>query len=779
MRTPTQRDTVGDTTPKDADEIGSTNRFDSVSWREPTTAPSLARVLRGALIALVPASIAFVADELVLASTGAFWLPMTAAVVVSAANGGMVTGLVATMTSAALVWWFFVPHMQTLGATEPAYILALAVFLAVGFAVSLLHEKLHRMRAGLARAARQNHIFAALIENSLDFIGIADPEGKPRYLNSAGRRMVELPNDIEIERTKIADYYPADVRAFAQDTILAAMQSQGKWAGETTFRNWRTDGPIPVLDTHFLIRDPVTQRVIGMATITRDISAQKAQRDALEQANQRAATAMHDLRESQRSLQGILDYSPNAIVIKSLEGRYIIVNNGFSAIRHLEPDEARGKSDADLFPPELAQRLRANDADALSTGKAVVTEEVLAEDGEQRVFVVTKFPLLDDENTIYAIGAIWTDISQRKRDEEALAQVANDLREAQRVAHVGSWRFDARTQQTVWSEELYHIYGLDPAQPRQKPLYDDPKMTMFTAEGRELVRGAVAKALADGLPYELELEFTRPDGTTGWVVGRGEAIRDGDGRIIGISGTAADITKLKELQRLRDEWTSVIAHDLRQPISTILMASDFLPEVQGDMTDKERTLVESVHAAGLTLKRMVDDLLDMSLLEANRLKLERTATKPASLVQDTLGRLAHLPGIERVHVSSDANLTPVFVDPMRIEQVITNLVTNAIKYGDEHTDIDIRVTQRAKASEIAVTNRGPGIAPEELPRLFNRFMRSKKVRGSGIAGLGLGLYIAKGVVEAHDGQLWAESTPGETTTFHLTLPLAAEMRQAA
>jgi len=167
------------------------------------------------------------------------------------------------------------------------------------------------------------------------------------------------------------------------------------------------------------------------------------------------------------------------------------------------------------------------------------------------------------------------------------------------------------------------------------------------------------------------------------------------------------------------------------------------------------------------------------LLEANRLELERTAIKPESLVQDTLGRLAHLPGIERVHVSSDANLTSVLVDPMRIEQVITNLVTNAIKYGDEHTDIDIRVTERADASEIAVTNRGAGIAPEELPRLFNRFMRSKKARGSGVAGLGLGLYIAKGVVEAHGGRLWVESTPGETTTFHLTLPLAAEMRQAA
>ena len=182
--------------------------------------------------------------------------------------------------------------------------------------------------------------------------------------------MVELPDDVAIEQTRIAEYYPPDVRVFARDTILAAMLSQGKWAGETTFRNWRTESHIPVLDTHFLIRDPATQRVIGMGTITRDISAQKAQRDALEQANERLATAMRELGESQRFLQGILDYSPNAIVIKSLDGRYMIVNNGFDVIRHLGPDEARGKSDAELFPKALAKRLRENDEQALATRQA-------------------------------------------------------------------------------------------------------------------------------------------------------------------------------------------------------------------------------------------------------------------------------------------------------------------------------------------------------------------------------------------------------------------------
>ena len=257
-------------------------------------------------------------------------------------------------------------------------------------------------------------------------------------------------------------------------------------------------------------------------------------------------------------------------------------------------------------------------------------------------------------------------------------------------------------------------------------------------------------------------------------------MRDETGRIVGINGTAADITRIKQLQRLHDEWTSVIAHDLRQPISTILMASEFLPELhQGEPNEKEREMVQRIHMAAGSLRRMVDDLLDMSLLEANRLKLERVSAKPHSLVHETLEQLAHLPGIERVRERAVADLPAIQVDPMRIEQVLQNLISNAIKYGDPETEVTVREEQRGNEIEIAVTNHGNGIAPDELPRLFDRFTRSRATRGSGTPGLGLGLYIAKGIVEAHGGRIWAESIPCEVTTFHVALPLSAELQEAA
>src|SRR6185312_6539939 len=243
----------------------------------------------------------------------------------------------------------------------------------------------------------------------------------------------------------------------------------------------------------FLIHDPKTHQVIGMAMITRDITTQRAARDELESTNQRLSATMSALVESQRALQGILDYSPNAIVIKTLDGRYTTVNNAFCAITRLDPEEARGRYDADLFPSPLAQRLRANDERAIDSRESIVTEESLERDGDRRVFVVTKFPLFDTANRIFALASIWTEITQRKRDEEALREAAADMGTAQRVAHVGSWQWDLRNDDVQWSEELYRIFGLDPSHAEKRPSILAANTSPLTEESRQHLQSIVDK----------------------------------------------------------------------------------------------------------------------------------------------------------------------------------------------------------------------------------------------------------------------------------------------
>src|SRR5204863_7733324 len=110
-------------------------------------------------------------------------------------------------------------------------------------------------------------------------------------------------------------------------------------------------------------------------------------------------------------------------------------------------------------------------------------------------------------------------------------------------------------------------------------------------------------------------------------------------------------------------------------------------------------------------------------------------------------------------------------DPIRLEQVLVNLLSNAVKYGEANSEILIRLNRTGHDIEVSISNHGGGIAPDELPRIFDRFYRSTNSRRAGVPGLGLGLYISKGLVDAHGGRIWAESIPGETTTFHVMFPL--------
>jgi signal transduction histidine kinase len=119
------------------------------------------------------------------------------------------------------------------------------------------------------------------------------------------------------------------------------------------------------------------------------------------------------------------------------------------------------------------------------------------------------------------------------------------------------------------------------------------------------------------------------------------------------------------------------------------------------------------------------------------------------------------------------------VDPVRFDQILGNLMGNAVKHGAKNGEIRVHVEQRGGEVEISVTNQGRGIEPDELSRIFTRFARSKSTHKSEVPGLGLGLYIAKGLVEAHGGHMWVDSVPNKTTTFHFTLPSRVAAKEAA
>jgi len=472
-------------------------------------------------------------------------------------------------------------------------------------------------------------------------------------------------------------------------------------------------------------------------------------------------------------LQTILDFSPDGIVLKDRDSRYLLVNDAFERIAGAPASAMVGRTPAAVLPRAMADKVEAVEQTVRATHAPVQFEVELA-DGHD--VLITEFPLLDEANDLFAIGAIATDISRQKAEERTLRETMEDLRTAQHVSHVGSWHWDFRTNAAKWSDEMYVIFGVDPGQPPTPQFH--PVERLLTADGLTRLRDAMEKLRVDGEPFELDLEFTRPDGATRWCAARAEPARDDGGQIVGINGTIADITHIKELERLRKEWTSIVAHDLRQPLDAITMASGILPSLHESDREERRVMLQRIRASTQNLTRMIDDLMDLSLLEANRLKLERRWDDPEAATREVIERLRQ--GIENpIRVEVSGSPARWCVDAMRIEQVLANLLSNAAKYGEAGAPIDVRLDRQPDGVEITVTNSGPGIDPEELPHLFDRFARSKVSRRSGVSGLGLGLYISKGIVEAHGGRLWADSVPGERTTFHLSLPSGEARSKAA
>jgi signal transduction histidine kinase len=230
------------------------------------------------------------------------------------------------------------------------------------------------------------------------------------------------------------------------------------------------------------------------------------------------------------------------------------------------------------------------------------------------------------------------------------------------------------------------------------------------------------------------------------------------------------------IERLREEFAAVVAHDLRNPIHCLMLQLDLLlrDARDGEVTVPVSTL-RRLQRGGQRLGEMVNDLLDASRIEAARLSLQPQVLSVPAATAALVDRICPTLGSHRVDVQVEGSPPAVDVDPTRLDQILTNLIENAAKYSDEGTPISIRIRPRGSGVSLAVEDRGPGIPAEELPKLFDRFYQAKRAREKK-SGLGLGLYITTGLVEAHGGRIEVESELGRGSTFSVWLPPASTPR---
>jgi PAS domain S-box-containing protein len=374
--------------------------------------------------------------------------------------------------------------------------------------------------------------------------------------------------------------------------------------------------------------------------------------------------------------------------------------------------------------------------------------------------------------------------------EDALRQSEQRLRLAIEATQLGTWDFHPQSGRLEWSERCKEFFGLPP----------DAEVTIevFLAsvhpEERERVDAAVKAALdpASNGSYDIEYRTTGASaGVERWVRATGRAFFDEAGRPVRFVGTLQDIGERKQLEaqrarlldaerdareraeaasRMREDLVAIVSHDLRNPLSAITMSATLL---QASIPSDSRATkqLETIVRSADRMRRLISDLLDMASIDAGRLAVEPVPQPAAALVQEAVEMLQPVATDKSLRLEA-GDVEPslaVRADKERILQVLSNLVGNAIKFTREGGAIVVDARRDGELARFTVADTGHGISPEQMLHLFDRYWQAKR---DGRLGIGLGLSIAKGIVEAHGGNIWAESVLGKGTTFHFTLPSA-------
>jgi len=353
------------------------------------------------------------------------------------------------------------------------------------------------------------------------------------------------------------------------------------------------------------------------------------------------------------------------------------------------------------------------------------------------------------------------------------------------AGRMGTWELDARRRLCHIDEVQCELLGFPP-NTRSVPL--DILLTLTYPADDETVRGAVEYALKtnsdDAADYAYEFRIVRPsDGAMRWLLVRGRTIPTADGppRRIGVT---VDITDrkhdeqtLQEADRRKNDFLATLAHELRNPLAPIRNAVELL-RMKGPLPVDKRGPTEVIDRQARALTRLVDDLLDISRITQNRLELRREPASLSAIVEAAVEASRPLidAGGHSLEVKLPEEPIVLLADVTRVAQVISNLLNNAARYSDKRGHIHIEVRRDLMEAVVTIVDEGIGIPAAMLGRVFEMFVQVDRAHERGRGGLGVGLALAKQLIEMHGGRISAHSGgPGLGSTFEIRIPIAAEV----
>jgi len=603
------------------------------------------------------------------------------------------------------------------------------------------------------------------------------------------------PDDFERVIQANLDYWERKIPHYAVEYRLRCKDGSYKWVLSRALAVWDETGT------------PI--RMVGS---TADISDRKIAEAALA--------------ESEKKYRALVEASQDVIWSVDAQGRYTFVNSAVKQIYGYEPQDMLGRSFAEFtLPEQIGKDLEV--FERLIQGESVFQYETthLAKDGKPIQLMFNAIALRDSQGNIVGTTGTASDITQRKIAEEEKTQLIASLQKseanlaaAQRIAHIGSWEFDVLTQKMTWSEEVFHIFGLDPSQP-------EPTIAKYIGyihpDDRALWRKSVKYAIESRKSCEFDFRILRPDSQLRYVEARGQAIFNEAGQVIQLFGTVMDITERKQAElalqqaleaaetanRAKSNFLASMSHELRTPLNAILGFSQILARDES-LTAQQRKHIGIINRSGEHLLDLINDILSMSKIEAGRITLNETCFDLYGLLnslEDMLQLKAKSKGLQLAFSYQKDVPQYVQTDESKLRQVLINLLGNAIKFTQEGrvmlrvglkigeegqgnalmrqgTEIGKPLSHPCSSSPLPITHyqslifevqdTGSGIAADELDVLFDPFMQTQTGRQS-MEGTGLGLPISRAFVGLMGGDISVSSTLGQGSIFSFDIKVQA------
>jgi PAS domain S-box-containing protein len=487
----------------------------------------------------------------------------------------------------------------------------------------------------------------------------------------------------------------------------------------------------------------------------------------------------NELRQSRDRFRLISHNSADLICLHEPDGTYEYISPSVKKILGYKEDELLGTSPYELFHPNDLQKIQKESHERALKGEEInhVHYRIKRKDGEFIWLETATEPIFDDTGEVVKLQTSSREITDRKKLEKL-------LKDTNKLASVGGWEFDIRTQELFFTDEVYRIHEL----PLRTKLNVEEAINFYAEEDQPTISEAVNHAIQTGEGYDLELCLITAKGKRKWVRAIGKTQADDKGETYKLYGVFQDLSmrklmedqlrenneKLEQLLKATNDINAIIGHDLKSPLNTIIGFSDLSVKALEEGAferEKFKKFMNLIYTSSKGMSTTLDDLLKWSRLQTGDLNVDitsidirRVGRNLSDFFQANLSnkgvKLKFVFG-EHSHIKADESM---------ITTMLRNLISNAIKFSNEKGEINVRLEKSQDDWMLTVQDEGVGMADEVKRDLFSPLNHPSEYGTKNEKGTGLGLKVTEKLVKLHGGRVEVESEVGKGTTFSLFIP---------